>query len=281
MVAVWIRLPELPIEYYELSVLREVGNTIGPVLRIDSNTTTKVRGRYACICVQVDLNKPLVQKILLEGWVQEIQYEGINTLCFSCGRVRHRQEGCPYTVRAEPFIPQTTTEATSTADDLVGNERDGAHDVDSGKGSDIQNFGPWMLVQRKKPWTRSPGSRDNHQKLAPVHGSKSSGNLETHTSRAPRPDSRSDLAGASGSTDGKGRKGRKDHSVDTADKTEGKVSGKGMPVPFSFQFGSPARNQASPVSYPGGSATIFAASNQCSGQLDLGSNTLTESGQKS
>ncbi|XP_050280478.1 uncharacterized protein LOC126721484 [Quercus robur] len=90
MFAVWIRLPELPIEYYELSVLREVGNTIGPVLRIDSNTATEVQGQYARICVQVDLNKPLVRKILLEGWVQEIQYEGINTLCFSCGRVGHQ-----------------------------------------------------------------------------------------------------------------------------------------------------------------------------------------------
>lgn len=47
MVAVWIRLLELPIEYYELSVLREVGSTIGLVLRIDSNTGMEVRSRYA------------------------------------------------------------------------------------------------------------------------------------------------------------------------------------------------------------------------------------------
>nr|XP_023901446.1 uncharacterized protein LOC112013276 [Quercus suber]POF20505.1 hypothetical protein CFP56_63171 [Quercus suber] len=67
MVAVWIRFPELPIEFYALCVLKEIGNAIGPVLRIDSNTAAGARGRYARICVQIDLNKPLVRQILLEG----------------------------------------------------------------------------------------------------------------------------------------------------------------------------------------------------------------------
>uniref|UniRef100_A0A7N2M3V1 DUF4283 domain-containing protein n=1 Tax=Quercus lobata TaxID=97700 RepID=A0A7N2M3V1_QUELO len=32
-VAVWVRLPELPIEFYDLEVLRKIGGAIGPVLR--------------------------------------------------------------------------------------------------------------------------------------------------------------------------------------------------------------------------------------------------------
>ena len=51
MVAVWIRLFELPIEFYALCVLKEIGNAIGPMLRIDSNTTVEARGRYARIYV--------------------------------------------------------------------------------------------------------------------------------------------------------------------------------------------------------------------------------------
>nr|XP_023871666.1 uncharacterized protein LOC111984273 [Quercus suber] len=98
--AVWARLPELPFEYYELVFLKEIGNPIGPVLRIDANMALETRGRYARICIQVDLNKPLVRRILLEGVVQEIQYEGISSLCFSCGHAGHWQEACPYTVRA-------------------------------------------------------------------------------------------------------------------------------------------------------------------------------------
>ena len=34
--AVWIRLLGLPIEYYEPSVLKDIGLAIGPVLRIDT-----------------------------------------------------------------------------------------------------------------------------------------------------------------------------------------------------------------------------------------------------
>ena len=32
MVAIWIRLPELPIEFYALCFLKEIGNAVGPVL---------------------------------------------------------------------------------------------------------------------------------------------------------------------------------------------------------------------------------------------------------
>lgn len=40
-VAVWVRLSELPIEFYDASVLKEIGSVIGPVLRIDSYTTSR------------------------------------------------------------------------------------------------------------------------------------------------------------------------------------------------------------------------------------------------
>nr|POE44916.1 hypothetical protein CFP56_76701 [Quercus suber] len=39
LIAVWIRLNELPIELYETEVLKEIGESIGKVLRIDSHTT--------------------------------------------------------------------------------------------------------------------------------------------------------------------------------------------------------------------------------------------------
>lgn len=42
-VAVWIQLPRLPIEYYELSVLRDIGLAIGPVLKIDTQTAREAK----------------------------------------------------------------------------------------------------------------------------------------------------------------------------------------------------------------------------------------------
>lgn len=44
MVAVWIRLLEPPIEYYEGSVLRDIGRAIGPVLKVDNHIAMEARG---------------------------------------------------------------------------------------------------------------------------------------------------------------------------------------------------------------------------------------------
>ncbi|KAF3951998.1 hypothetical protein CMV_022404 [Castanea mollissima] len=62
-VYVWVRLPKLPIEFYDTSVLREIGGAIGPVLRIDSYTVSGTRGSYARLCLQIDLTKPLIDTI--------------------------------------------------------------------------------------------------------------------------------------------------------------------------------------------------------------------------
>ena len=50
-IAVWIRFNELPIEYYETQTLKQIGSTIGNVLRIDTTTAVEAWGRYARLCV--------------------------------------------------------------------------------------------------------------------------------------------------------------------------------------------------------------------------------------
>ncbi|KAK9998046.1 hypothetical protein SO802_017649 [Lithocarpus litseifolius] len=103
-VATWVRLNSLPIEYYEVEVLNEIGQAIGKVLRIDTHTALGSKGRYARLCVQIDVDKPLPTTILIGKLEQPISYEGIHKLCFSCGRVGHRKENCSYTIH-EPTPP--------------------------------------------------------------------------------------------------------------------------------------------------------------------------------
>ena len=38
LVAVWVRLNELPIEYYKAIVLRQIGQALGTVLSVDTHT---------------------------------------------------------------------------------------------------------------------------------------------------------------------------------------------------------------------------------------------------
>ena len=92
--AIWVRFPELPIEFYDASVLKEIGSVIGPVLRIDSYTASETRGGYTRLCVQIDLDKPLISSIRVGKLVQRVLYEGISSLCFCCGKLEHKQESC-------------------------------------------------------------------------------------------------------------------------------------------------------------------------------------------
>lgn len=85
MFAVWVRLPELPIEYFNADVLVKIGKAIGNPLRIDANTHLATRGKFPRICVEVDLSKPLVPVVLVDGHLQRVEYESLFTICFHCG----------------------------------------------------------------------------------------------------------------------------------------------------------------------------------------------------
>ena len=50
-IAIWVRLNELPIEYYDFEALLIISQAIGNVLRIDTHTATGTRGRYVRLCI--------------------------------------------------------------------------------------------------------------------------------------------------------------------------------------------------------------------------------------
>uniref|UniRef100_A0A7N2KQX8 DUF4283 domain-containing protein n=1 Tax=Quercus lobata TaxID=97700 RepID=A0A7N2KQX8_QUELO len=52
-VFVWVRLPKLPMEFYEASILKEIGSVIGPVLHIDSFTASETRDWCNGLCMKV------------------------------------------------------------------------------------------------------------------------------------------------------------------------------------------------------------------------------------
>ncbi|KAF3942845.1 hypothetical protein CMV_030536 [Castanea mollissima] len=135
-VAVWVRLPKLPIEFYETSVLKEIRSVIGPVLRIDSFTSSETRGGYVRLCVQINLDKPLITSIRIGRLTQRVLYEGVSALCFSCGRLGHKKENYCYQVKEataeneKQIVPKTNETKERTQSNT--------------------NYGPWMVVTRKK-----------------------------------------------------------------------------------------------------------------------------------
>ncbi|KAL4310070.1 hypothetical protein GQ457_01G015050 [Hibiscus cannabinus] len=93
-VMVWVRLSKLPYHYYTKSLFRYIVNSIGKVVRIDYNTEDGKRGRFARLAVIIDLHKPLVSSIIIDGLRQDIEYEGLPTIYFTCGKYGHSKEDC-------------------------------------------------------------------------------------------------------------------------------------------------------------------------------------------
>ncbi|OMO78091.1 hypothetical protein CCACVL1_14659 [Corchorus capsularis] len=129
--AVWIRLPELPIEYFAEEELLQLGRFVGKPLRIDANTRFAMRGKFARICVEIDLDKPLVSKVEVGDNIQIIEYEALHTVCFGCGIVGHRMDFCP--------LKQSPPANAQGGGGVQRQKRDGP----------VEEFGPWMLVQRR------------------------------------------------------------------------------------------------------------------------------------
>ncbi|XP_023879304.2 uncharacterized protein LOC111991740 [Quercus suber] len=166
LIAVWVRLHELPMELYETEVLKHIGTSIGKVLRIDTHTAMEARGRYARLCIQVDINKPLINTILIGKFEQPVMYEGIHEFCFSCGRIGHKRDSCPYTVK-NPETPLADPQASEggAASRKQATSPHMLHDTASttpgsgtkkDKGADLEDdrYGPWMIVTRRRPGQR-------------------------------------------------------------------------------------------------------------------------------
>lgn len=68
---------------------------IGKVVKLDMNTDSKATGRLARLAVYVNLDRPLVSQIFIDGKVQRIEYEFLPTICFQCGKYWHLKESCP------------------------------------------------------------------------------------------------------------------------------------------------------------------------------------------
>lgn len=138
---VWVRFPELPMEYYDVDVLEWFGNRIGKAIKNYMTTTQLSRGKFARMCIEVDLSKPLLPYYFIKGEQYRIEYEGLHSLCFLCGKFGHINVNCP--------------------DKKPDEDQNLAHDdgdrVPKEAGEKL--FGPWTLVKKNRK--KIPPSSNN------------------------------------------------------------------------------------------------------------------------
>ncbi|CAN1824410.1 hypothetical protein LINPERHAP1_LOCUS30771 [Linum perenne] len=75
--------------------VNRIGNHIGKMIRMDLATTEGARARYARVCVEIDLSKPLLGKYMIGDRVFYIEYESIKNFCYLCGLYGYKADSCP------------------------------------------------------------------------------------------------------------------------------------------------------------------------------------------
>ncbi|CAI0467961.1 unnamed protein product [Linum tenue] len=103
------------------------------------------------MAVEVDLSKPLVPRIRLDGYWQKVEYENLPMVCFECGRVGHTNLSCPDLNRRQG-------EEGKTVALPAGDASNGDTKAESNAG-----YGPWMVVTRKS--RRNQGEQIKHGRL--------------------------------------------------------------------------------------------------------------------
>ncbi|KAI9126914.1 hypothetical protein K1719_002510 [Acacia pycnantha] len=66
-VVAWVRFPDLPAPLFDKKFLLNLGNVIGKAIKLDIHTAQQARGKFARMCVELDLTKPLVPEFEIEG----------------------------------------------------------------------------------------------------------------------------------------------------------------------------------------------------------------------
>ncbi|OMO53937.1 reverse transcriptase [Corchorus capsularis] len=137
-IVAWIRLPQLPLEYYTNMAIRRIASKVGRVIRLDKTAESVVRGGFARVCVELDLSVPLRSSVDIGTMVQAIEYEGLHLICFSCGQFGHRRDACSMT------SGKSTTNAASSVPSH--SDQTPSQVVET---STNASFDPWMIAQQR------------------------------------------------------------------------------------------------------------------------------------
>ncbi|RYQ99916.1 hypothetical protein Ahy_B07g087927 [Arachis hypogaea] len=103
-IAVWVRIPNLPAELYNKYFLLKVGKSLGTMLKVDELTSIHSRGKFARICIEIDLRNKLVPSFSALGKEFHIEYEGLHQICFKCGRYGHKLDQCQESPSDSPTV---------------------------------------------------------------------------------------------------------------------------------------------------------------------------------
>lgn len=116
---VWLSIPGLGMQFYDEYILLILATSVGTPIKVNMNTADMHLGKFACICVEIDLDQPVVGTLRLWGVWYNIKYEGLHLLCARCGCYGQLSRKCKTTI---------TTPATKETHAATASSLDGVHE---------------------------------------------------------------------------------------------------------------------------------------------------------
>jgi hypothetical protein len=155
--SVWIRIPGLGMEYYDESVLLALGAAVGKPVKVDIRTIDASRGKFARICIEIDLSLPVVGQIWFRDRWFHVEYEGLHLLCKNCGKYGHVAKNCSLAEeeKSKPTISVTGEKASPLEATVQSNmnsvqQKTNPGGDNQGNKSATSCYGDWLVVSKPK-----------------------------------------------------------------------------------------------------------------------------------
>ncbi|KAK2664186.1 hypothetical protein Ddye_002760 [Dipteronia dyeriana] len=81
-------------EWMNVDLHWHIGGMMGNTYKVDPITESQARGRFARICIDLDIRKPLKSSLSMDDRIMKVEYENVGLICFNCGRIGHSKEVC-------------------------------------------------------------------------------------------------------------------------------------------------------------------------------------------
>ncbi|KAF7133573.1 hypothetical protein RHSIM_Rhsim09G0202100 [Rhododendron simsii] len=183
---IWVRLPGLPIEFYDKEMLLKIGAKIGKLLKIDFRTENNEKVKFAHLCVQVDLSSSLISKVRVGNHVQKVSYEGIPIICFKCGLSGHKLQHCSPAPSVVTRTPPSAQDAKFGEWMLVTNRNRGKKKLNPPSKETPKPVNGTSQNQWRGP-PRNPRLGDSRVSNSNSNGASSSGQVSTKPTPSPNP----------------------------------------------------------------------------------------------
>lgn len=102
---IWVQFHNFSVECWDGKILETISSNFGRLITVDEFTSTLVRSKYARVCIEIDLSKPLCRGF----WIGDdfhrvfvvVMYERLPIFCYNCGLIGHDNNACSSSMQTE------------------------------------------------------------------------------------------------------------------------------------------------------------------------------------